>query len=45
MGNLPKSPNKNNGVTSSLVKKYKIRIALSKKKGRKHKELSEEQIS
>ena len=39
--NLPKSPNKMMKVIGSLAKKYRIRIALSKKKGRKYENLSE----
>ena len=32
------------GVIGSLAEKYKIRIALSNKKGRKYEDLSKEQI-
>jgi len=41
---LPKSPNKKMEVIGSLAKKYQMRIALSKKKGRKCEDLSEEQV-
>ena len=39
--NLPKSPNKKKEVIGSLAKKYRIRITLSKRKGRKYEDLSE----
>ncbi|XP_066916722.1 uncharacterized protein [Clytia hemisphaerica] len=42
--NLPNSPNKKMEVIGSLAKKYKLRNALSKKKGRKYEDLSEEQV-
>ena len=41
--NLPKGPNKKMEVIGSLAKKYRIRIALSKRKERKYEDLSEEQ--
>ena len=42
--NSPKGPNKKMEVLGSLTKKYKIAIALSKNKGQKYEDLSEEQI-
>ena len=41
---LPKSPNKKMEVIGSLAKKYKMRIALAKKRGRKYEDLSEGEV-
>ena len=42
---LPSSPNKKMEVIGSLAKKYKVRIALCKKRGRKYEDLSEEKVN
>ena len=42
---LPISPGKKMEVIGSLAKKYKMRIALSKKQGRKYEDLSEEEVT
>ena len=41
---LPSSPNKKMEVIGSLAKKYKMRIALCRKRGRKYEDLSEEEV-